>query len=80
MDLQQSLREHIIQQYLNGKAPSNFNDDYDLIDDGTLDSLAIIGLISWLESQYQIEFGDNDIVPENFSSINTLTTFIQKQQ
>jgi acyl carrier protein len=80
MSLKQELREHIIKQYLKGQIPEGFDDDYNLIDDGILDSLAIINLVDYLEKQYQIEFGDNDIVPEHFSSVNALAEFVLQKR
>ncbi len=80
MNLKQELSEHIIEQYLKGQMPEGFDDDYNLIDDGILDSLAIINLVDYLEKQYQIEFGDNDIVPEHFSSVNALAEFVHQKR
>lgn len=77
MNLLPELREHILTQYFRGQTPKGFDDDYNLIDDGSLDSLAIINLVAYLEQQYQIEFGDHDIVPEHFSSVNALAQLVQ---
>jgi acyl carrier protein len=77
MNLPQRLREHIINQYIKAKEPEGFNDDYNLIDEGILDSLAIMNLIAWLEKQYAIEFDEGDIVLENFNSVNALVNFVQ---
>lgn len=80
MNLAQELREHIINQYIKSKAPEGFNDDYNLVDEGILDSLAIMSLIAWLEKHFSIEFDDGDIVLENFSSVNALFDFVQKKR
>ncbi len=80
MNLPQQLREHIFNQYIKDKAAEGFNDDYNLIDEGILDSLAIMNLIAWLEKQYAIEFDEGDIVLENFSSVNALLDFVQRKR
>jgi acyl carrier protein len=80
MNLPQQLREHIINQYIKAKAPEGFNDDYNLIDEGILDSLAIMNLIAWLEKHCSIEFDEGDIVLENFSSVNALLGFVQTKR
>lgn len=80
MNLAQSLREHILNQYIKDKAPEDFNDDYGLIDGGILDSLAIMNLIAWLEKHYAIEFDEGDIVLENFNSVNALLAFVDKKR
>jgi len=76
----QLLREHIINQVLKDKAPEGFNDDYNLVDEGILDSLAIMKLIAWLEKQYAIEFDEGDIVLENFNSVKALVNFVQTKR
>jgi len=80
MNLTQQLREHIINHVIKDKAPEGFNDDYNLIDEGFLDSLAIMNLIAWLEKQYAIEFDEGDIVLENFNSVKALLDFVQKKR
>lgn len=80
MNLPLQLREHIINRYIKDKAPEGFNDNYNLIDGGILDSLAIMNLIAWLEKHYAIEFDEGDIVLENFNSVNALVDFVQKKR
>jgi len=79
MNLQQSLREHILNQYLKGHEPEGSSNDYNLIENEILDSLAMISLVTYLEKTYQIEFGDHDFVPEHFSSVTTLAEFVQQR-
>ena len=80
MNLQQTLGKYILDQYLNGQAPEGFDDDYNLIDDGIIDSLAIINTVAYLETHYGITFDDGDIVPEHFMSINALSAFVRQKQ
>jgi acyl carrier protein len=80
MNLPQQLREHLINHIIKDKAPEDLNNDDNLIDEGLLDSLAIMNLIAWLEKHYSIEFGEGDIVLENFSSVNALLDFVQKKR
>ena len=79
LDIQQAMREHILTQYMKGKIPEGFDDDFNLIDEGIIDSLAMINLVAWLEKEYPIEFGDNDFLPEYFRSVNALAEFIQQK-
>lgn len=77
MNIEQSLRSYMIEERFFGQPPEDFDDDYDLIDSGVIDSLAITILISYLGEQYQIEFSATDIVPEHFSSVNALSAFVR---
>lgn len=80
MNLPQQLREHLVDHIIKGNAPEHFDDDYNLIDEGILDSLAIMNLIAWLEKHFSIEFDEGDIVLENFNSVNALLNFVQRKQ
>ncbi len=78
MNIQQDLREYITKE-APVQLPEDFNDDYELIDSGILDSLFMMGLIKHLEQNYKLEFGMNDMVPKNFRSVNVLAEFANKK-
>ena len=46
-----------------------------LIDLG-LDSTAILGLVIGIEETFSVEIADDDINPDNFASIATITRFL----
>lgn len=79
-DLQTTLRQYVTDQFFGGNLPSDFDDNYDLVDTGILDSLAMISLITYLENEYQIEFDDQDFLPENFNSINAIHEFLCRKR
>ena len=76
MDIQAALHDYIVTHGLQGKVPAGFNDDYDLIDSGIIDSLFMLNLVTYLEQQHQVEFGMNDLVPKHFKSIRALAAFV----
>ncbi len=79
MKIQEALHNYIVTERFAGQVPKNFDDDYDLIDSGTIDSLFVMGLITYLEQQYQVEFGMNDMVPRHFRSVNALAEFVRSK-
>ena len=79
MQVQESLQNYIINERLEGQVPEGFDNDYDLIDSGIIDSLFMMNLITYLEQQHEVAFGMNDMVPENFKSVNALSSFVQNQ-
>ncbi|SEB12977.1 Phosphopantetheine attachment site [Thiothrix caldifontis] len=79
MEIQEALRNYIITEGLQDNIPADFDDDYDLIDSGIIDSLFMMNLVTHLEQQYRIEFGMNDLIPKHFKSINALAAFAINQ-
>jgi hypothetical protein len=52
----------------------------DPLADGLLDSLAIEQLIAFLEESFDLEFEDEELVAENFASIETVATFVDAKR
>lgn len=51
-----------------------------LIDDGILDSFAILSIISELEDAYDIRITPAEIIPKNFNSARALYAMVQRLQ
>lgn len=51
-----------------------------LIDDGYLDSLAIISLVAEIEEEFDVQIPTVEIIPENFNSAKALWNLIVRLQ
>ena len=51
-----------------------------IIDDEVIDSLDLTGLNADIEDTFDIEIGMNDIVPENFNTVDAMWAMIQRLQ
>lgn len=61
--------------------PENLDPDTPLFEDGlAIDSVAIVELISLLEEKFDIQFSDEDLVPESFSNLNQLSCLIARKK
>lgn len=56
----------------------DFENETALVDDGILDSLAIIRLVSEIDDEFDVEIGVTDLVPENFNSAKAIMALIEK--
>lgn len=80
MNLEEELWQHICKAYLNEEDAKTMDRNCDLIAEGIIDSLALMGLISHIEKTYQIKVGDDEVVKENFSSLPRLVHFVTKKR
>lgn len=53
--------------------------DEDLIASDTLDSLTIVELVAFLEAKFGIRVQDDDLVPENFKTIDEIVAFVERK-
>ena len=51
-----------------------------LLESGIVDSLGVLNLVGFVERQFAIAVADDDLVPENFQSIDHLTTFVRRKR
>ena len=49
-----------------------------LIESGVIDSMTLLRLTVFLEEHYGIEISDEEIVPDNFSSLAAIESFVAK--
>ncbi len=78
-DIADQVRQFIINHFLAGDAKALPPDDASLFDRGIIVSLNVLELILFLEEQFEIVVNDEDVVPENFASVETITTYIQSK-
>ena len=53
--------------------------DISLLDQGIIDSLGVLNLVEFLEKEFNIKIGDDEVTPENLGSINLMVKFIEKK-
>ena len=58
---------------------SDIEESDNLIETGILDSLGIMKLLIFLEEKFSIPIGDDDLIPENFETINKLLSLIDRK-
>ena len=76
MEVEQRVRQYIVDNLRFYGSPETLTADYGLIDNDVLDSMGIFEVISFLEDHYGIEVEDQDLVPENFESIKAISTLV----
>jgi len=50
-----------------------------LLETGILDSLGVLDLVSYVEQTFSIVVADEELSPENFQSVDTLASYVQRK-
>jgi acyl carrier protein len=72
-DVKDRLRKFIQDEVLFGEG--TVTDDQDLLG-GVLDSLALLQFVEFVESEFGLEVGDADMVPDNFRTLDAVETYV----
>jgi acyl carrier protein len=70
------VRQFILSNYLQGERPENVRDDTALQTSGILDSLAVLGLATFLEKRYGLELAASETGLEHFDRIEDIARLI----
>ena len=58
----------------------DFETETALIDDGLIDSLDIVAVVTELMEAFDVELGVDDLTPENFNSVEAIEDLIERKQ
>ena len=75
MKANEKLREHFRRESSNDQT---LTDDEPLLTSGFLDSIAIVKLLTYIEQEFNVEISDADFDPDNFETIDTIATLIER--
>ena len=73
-----AVKEFIIENFLFGDE-EQLELDTDFFDKGIIDSTGVIELVSFLEETFNISVDDEELIPENLSSLKNVEAFLQKK-
>ncbi len=59
--------------------PEKIKNDTLLFEEGIFDSMGLLNLIAFLETDYHIKIGDSELDAANFGSINAIASFLKRK-
>lgn len=80
MEVKESVRQYIIENFLFGDESPLESDSMSLLDGGIIDSVGVMELVAFLEQDFGLTIADEDLVPENLDSVDNLTGFIGRRK
>lgn len=77
MDRKAVIMSYIEKDILRGRK-ANLSENDDLLSAGIIDSLGILQLVAFIDEQFGIQVPDEDVVIENFQSVNALASYLEQ--
>ena len=74
------MREQIIEILTEICPGVDFEQESSLIDDGLIDSLDIVAVVTDLMDTFDVQLGVDDLTPENFNSVDAICQLIERAQ
>lgn len=80
MDIEEKLRNFILENYLFTDDESQLSNADSFLDKGILDSTGILEVIYFIEDEYSLKVEDEEMIPENLDSVEYLVAFVKRKQ
>ena len=74
------MKERILELLSDALPQIDFTSSDSLVDDGILDSLSIVALISELSMEFGVTFDMENLMPEHLNSIDAIVETVQNLQ
>lgn len=78
MNARQAVRHYIVENILFGDG-DKLDDRASFQETGLVDSTGFLELIAFIEETFDITMTDEELVPENFDSVERIATFVAKK-
>lgn len=76
--VKEKIREFILSNFVKD-SELKLEDDTSFLDNGIIDSTGVMELVAFIETTFNIRAEDEEIIPDNFESVNTLTRYIRSK-
>lgn len=79
MEIESTIEKFIVNELIFGAEGTKLDPDQSLISSGVIDSLAILRLITFIEETFGVVVDDEEVVAENFETVNVIKAFVQNK-
>lgn len=80
LEVKEQIKGFIIENFLFGSEDSSLGEDDSFLESGIIDSTGILEVVGFIEDEFDIEVLDEELVPDNFDSLNKLVEYIGRKQ
>lgn len=80
MSVRETVRRYIVEELKWPDEPSLLTDDFSLIEGRVLDSIKVLSLVQFLESEYGIEVLDTEITSQHLDTLTRIETYVNMKR
>jgi acyl carrier protein len=80
MNIRRDLEHFLVNELAPDRRAKTIAPDEDLITQGNIDSVGLMQLVSFIESEFGITITDDDLVIDNFRTLRSIEDFILRKR
>ena len=79
MEIEHQIKTYIAQNLIFSGDEFKYPEDASFLEEGIVDSLGVMELVSFVEDHFGVKVDDQEITPDNFDSVNKLSAYVQRK-
>ena len=80
MNIKQQIRDYIAENFMFSSNGFNMDDNESFLEAGVVDSLGVLEMVTFVEETFGLKVPDEEIVPDNFDSVDNLAAYIERKR
>ena len=76
----QKIKQFIVDEYMPDVSADDLEGDFDLMTSGAIDSLGLLQMVAWLETEFDVVVDDSELGPDSFRTVNDIKAFIEQSK
>ncbi len=77
MSILKNIENFLLAEIAVGLGKKTLDPGEDLLEQGLIDSLGLMKLITFMEGAFGIKIMDEEIIPDNFQSLNSMVSLVE---
>jgi acyl carrier protein len=79
-EIKAAVKTYILNEYLPGEDPAALTDTTELMTTGILDSIAVLKVVTFLESHFGITLEPHEAVVENLNTLSAIARLVMSKK
>jgi acyl carrier protein len=72
------IKQFIVEEFMPDVPVEELDTDFDLLTGGVVDSLGLLQVVAWLETEFDIGVDDAELGPESFRTVGAIKAFVDQ--
>jgi len=74
------IKQFIVDEFMPDMSPDELDNDFDLQTGGAVDSLGLLKLVAWMESEFGVSVDESELGPDSLRTVDSIQAFIDERR
>ena len=74
----QKIKQFIVDEFMPDVSVDELDSDFDPLTGGVVDSLGLLQVVAWLETEFDVTVDESQLGPESFRTVDAIKTYVDQ--